>query len=113
VRELPRERLVVFIASTTGEGEVPDPMRAFWRFLLRRDLPAGALASVSVQTQQPPSLESDPFILCQQDHSKLQLYNDLGGRKRGARVNPKTPSVAQIRLSLVQTGPVLKVPCHY
>lgn len=28
--------LVVFVVSTTGDGEVPRNMSAFWRFLLRR-----------------------------------------------------------------------------
>ena len=50
VRFLPRERFVVFVASTTGEGEVPDNMRSFWRFLLRRDLPAGSLSSLKHAT---------------------------------------------------------------
>lgn len=50
VAELPTERLVVFFASTTGEGEVPDPMRHFWRFLLRKDLPAASLAAMSYAT---------------------------------------------------------------
>ncbi|KAL1530658.1 hypothetical protein AB1Y20_001558 [Prymnesium parvum] len=45
-RLLPTEQLVVCVASTTGEGEVPDNMRAFWRFLLRKDLPHGSLASL-------------------------------------------------------------------
>ncbi len=36
----------MFIASTTGEGTVPDNMRSFWRFLLRKDLPAGSLGAM-------------------------------------------------------------------
>ena len=43
VRQLPTERMVILVASTTGEGEVPDGMRAFWQFLLRRDLPPNSL----------------------------------------------------------------------
>ena len=46
VRNLPQEKLVVCVSSTTGEGEVPDNMRSFWRFLLRKDLPAGSLQAV-------------------------------------------------------------------
>ncbi len=46
VRQLPSERFIVLVASTTGEGEVPDAMRALWRFLLRKDLPAGSLHGV-------------------------------------------------------------------
>ena len=43
VRLLPSEKYVVLVASTTGEGEVPDAMRSFWQFLLRKDLPIGSL----------------------------------------------------------------------
>lgn len=43
---LPSERLLVTICSTTGQGDPPDNMRAFWQFLRRRDLPASALAHV-------------------------------------------------------------------
>ncbi|TVU35201.1 hypothetical protein EJB05_17079 [Eragrostis curvula] len=35
---LPRERFVVFVVSTTGQGDHPDSMKAFWRYLLRKDL---------------------------------------------------------------------------
>lgn len=43
VRLLPEQQLVVFVCSTTGQGEEPDNMKKFWRFLLRRDLPADSL----------------------------------------------------------------------
>ena len=46
VTQLPHERCVVFVASTTGEGVVPDNMRSFWRFLLRKDLPPGSLSAM-------------------------------------------------------------------
>ena len=46
VTKLPHERCVVFVASTTGEGTVPDNMRSFWRFLLRKDLPPGSLSAM-------------------------------------------------------------------
>ena len=37
------EQLVLFLASTTGDGDPPDPMRTFWRFLLRKALPKDVL----------------------------------------------------------------------
>ena len=46
VSALPTERHAIFVVSTTGEGEVPDGMRPFWQFLLRKDLPAGSLGGV-------------------------------------------------------------------
>lgn len=41
---LPEQRLVVFVCSTTGQGEEPDNMKKFWRFLLRKDLPSDSLS---------------------------------------------------------------------
>ncbi|KAG0341347.1 NADPH-dependent diflavin oxidoreductase 1 [Podila humilis] len=38
-----RENFVVFIASTTGQGEEPDNMKKFWKFLLRKSHPHDAL----------------------------------------------------------------------
>ncbi|KAF9324725.1 NADPH-dependent diflavin oxidoreductase 1 [Podila minutissima] len=38
-----REHFVVFVASTTGQGEEPDNMKKFWRFLLRKSHPSDAL----------------------------------------------------------------------
>nr|CAD1824092.1 unnamed protein product [Ananas comosus var. bracteatus] len=35
---LPKERVVVFVVSTTGQGDPPDSMKVFWRFLLQRNL---------------------------------------------------------------------------
>ncbi|KAJ7988154.1 hypothetical protein DPEC_G00320670 [Dallia pectoralis] len=37
------ETLVVFVCSTTGQGDPPDNMKTFWRFLFRKSLPAGSL----------------------------------------------------------------------
>ena len=49
VTELPEERGgVVFIVSTTGDGDVPTSMVSFWQFLLRKSLPADSLEGVSV-----------------------------------------------------------------
>ncbi|GAQ81743.1 NADP/FAD dependent oxidoreductase [Klebsormidium nitens] len=33
----------IFVAATTGQGDPPDNMRAFWRFLLRKSLPPACL----------------------------------------------------------------------
>jgi sulfite reductase alpha subunit-like flavoprotein len=38
--------VVVFVCSTTGQGDEPDNMRQFWRFLLQKGLPEDSLASV-------------------------------------------------------------------
>ena len=50
VKKLPTERLVVFVVSTTGDGDVPGSMKAFWRFLLLRSLPANSLENLSFTT---------------------------------------------------------------
>ncbi|RKP08332.1 hypothetical protein THASP1DRAFT_15816 [Thamnocephalis sphaerospora] len=44
--QLVNERLAIFVCSTTGQGEEPDNMKKFWRFLMRKDLPKGALAQL-------------------------------------------------------------------
>ncbi|KAA8547811.1 hypothetical protein F0562_004240 [Nyssa sinensis] len=35
---LPNEKTLVFVVSTTGQGDTPDSMKVFWRFLLQRNL---------------------------------------------------------------------------
>ncbi|KAG2186396.1 hypothetical protein INT43_002834 [Umbelopsis isabellina] len=44
--QLVDERLVIFICSTTGQGEEPSNMKRFWKFLLRKNLPAGILGQI-------------------------------------------------------------------
>uniref|UniRef100_A0A1Y1KHU1 NADPH-dependent diflavin oxidoreductase 1 n=3 Tax=Photinus pyralis TaxID=7054 RepID=A0A1Y1KHU1_PHOPY len=41
---LTKESCVIFICSTTGQGEEPDNMKSFWRFLLRKNLPPNLLS---------------------------------------------------------------------
>jgi len=43
IMKLPNTQLIVFIVSTTGDGEVPETMKNAWKFLLRSDLPAKSL----------------------------------------------------------------------
>ncbi|KAG6489958.1 hypothetical protein ZIOFF_051240 [Zingiber officinale] len=38
VNFLPDENIAVFVVSTTGQGDVPDSMKVFWKFLLQRRL---------------------------------------------------------------------------
>ena len=44
--ELVFQPVVVFVCATTGQGDEPDNMRHFWRFLLRKSLPRDSLAAV-------------------------------------------------------------------
>ena len=46
VTQLPTAPLVVCVCSTTGQGDPPANMRNFWRFLLRKSLPADSLNAV-------------------------------------------------------------------
>ena len=48
--QLVDETLVVFVVSTTGNGEFPAPARPFWQFLLRRALPEDILSDVAFAT---------------------------------------------------------------
>ncbi|XP_076867747.1 NADPH-dependent diflavin oxidoreductase 1 [Brachyhypopomus gauderio] len=43
VANLISESLVVFVCSTTGQGDPPDNMKNFWRFLFRKSLPTASL----------------------------------------------------------------------
>lgn len=43
IMSLVQEDYVVFVCATTGDGEEPDNMKAFWKFLLRRSLPTNSL----------------------------------------------------------------------
>ncbi|KAF3935045.1 hypothetical protein ABW20_dc0106170 [Dactylellina cionopaga] len=38
--------LAIFMCPTTGQGDMPENMHKFWRFLLRKKLPAGLLQNV-------------------------------------------------------------------
>ncbi|XP_054271020.1 NADPH-dependent diflavin oxidoreductase 1 [Macrosteles quadrilineatus] len=40
------ENVVVFVCSTTGQGEQPDNMKKFWKFLLRKNLPPDSLGNL-------------------------------------------------------------------
>lgn len=45
---LPSESNLIFVVSTTGDGECPASMRTFWRFLLRKNLSAQSLQNVKI-----------------------------------------------------------------
>ncbi|XP_031633473.1 NADPH-dependent diflavin oxidoreductase 1 [Contarinia nasturtii] len=47
IQQLIYEKFVVFVCSTTGQGEEPDNMKTFWRFLLRKSLPPDSLCSLN------------------------------------------------------------------
>jgi sulfite reductase alpha subunit-like flavoprotein len=48
VTQLPEEEVIIFVLSTTGDGECPSSMVGFWKFLLQKNLPKTSLASVAV-----------------------------------------------------------------
>ncbi|CAM8994534.1 unnamed protein product [Rhodiola kirilowii] len=43
---LPGEDAVIFVVSTTGQGDAPDSMKSFWKFLLKKNLNQNWLAGV-------------------------------------------------------------------
>lgn len=47
VRCLIDEKFVVFVCSTTGQGDEPDNMKSFWKFLLRKSLPPHSLSALN------------------------------------------------------------------
>ncbi|XP_036711415.1 NADPH-dependent diflavin oxidoreductase 1 isoform X4 [Balaenoptera musculus] len=46
VVNLINEPLVIFVCATTGQGEPPDNMKNFWRFIFRRNLPSTSLCQM-------------------------------------------------------------------
>ncbi|KAI6049985.1 NDOR1 [Marmota monax] len=46
VANLIREPLVVFVCATTGQGDPPDNMKNFWRFIFRKNLPSTSLCQM-------------------------------------------------------------------
>lgn len=46
VSHLIQEKVVIFVVATTGQGDPPDNMKAFWKFILRRNLPSKSLINV-------------------------------------------------------------------
>ncbi|KAK6196081.1 hypothetical protein SNE40_001376 [Patella caerulea] len=47
VGDLLKEQMVVFVCATTGQGDPPDNMKLFWRFILRKNLPENSLSHLS------------------------------------------------------------------
>jgi len=50
ISDLPSTERAAFVCSTTGQGETPDNMRRFWRFLRRADLPPDSLSLLKYST---------------------------------------------------------------
>ncbi|KAK9502323.1 hypothetical protein O3M35_011116 [Rhynocoris fuscipes] len=48
ITNLPNETIVVFVVSTTGQGDPPSNMKKSWRFLLRKSLPNDSLESTRI-----------------------------------------------------------------
>lgn len=46
VADIVQEECAIFVCSTTGQGEEPDNMRMFWKFLLKRSLPPNLLCNL-------------------------------------------------------------------
>ena len=46
--QFPLEPAVVFVVSTTGQGDPPDNIIDFWKFLRRKSLSADSLGNVSM-----------------------------------------------------------------
>ena len=79
---LASEPLVLFLASTTGDGDPPDTMRAFWRFLLRKALPRDALRGVN-------------FTVFGLGDSSYDKFNSVGRKLRKRLLQLGASEVAQ------------------
>ncbi|XP_045455389.1 NADPH-dependent diflavin oxidoreductase 1 [Melitaea cinxia] len=47
ISRLIHEEFALFICATTGQGDEPDNMRKFWKFLLRKSLPSNSLVNLN------------------------------------------------------------------
>lgn len=47
IQRLINENLIVFVCSTTGQGDEPENMKKFWQFLLRKNLPTNSLQDLN------------------------------------------------------------------
>lgn len=80
--QLPEERHVVFLCSTTGDGEMPTNMHSFWRYLLQKSLPGNWL-------------ENFTFTVMGLGDSSYEKYNFAGKKlfrrleQLGARLHPQ------------------------
>ncbi|XP_048369084.1 NADPH-dependent diflavin oxidoreductase 1 isoform X3 [Sphaerodactylus townsendi] len=70
VANLIHEPLVVFVCATTGQGEPPDNMKNFWRFLFRKNLLATSLCQMDYavlglgdSSYPNPDAVIDPWLL--------------------------------------------------
>ena len=46
IGSLLNEKLVVFVVATTGQGDPPDNMLKFWKFIMRKNLPLNSLSGL-------------------------------------------------------------------
>ncbi|KOB78223.1 U3 small nucleolar ribonucleoprotein component [Operophtera brumata] len=46
ISKLIHEEFAIFVCATTGQGDEPDNMKRFWKFLLRKSLPSNSLAKL-------------------------------------------------------------------
>lgn len=46
--QFPSEQATIFVVSTTGQGDPPENITEFWKFLRRKSLPPNSLSSMSV-----------------------------------------------------------------
>lgn len=44
--ETERKQCMIFICSTTGQGEEPENMKTFWRYMLKKDLTTTLLSNL-------------------------------------------------------------------
>ncbi|XP_072015905.1 NADPH-dependent diflavin oxidoreductase 1-like [Amphiura filiformis] len=46
ISDLINEELAVIVCATTGQGDEPDNMKMFWRFIMRKNLPGNSLSKM-------------------------------------------------------------------
>ncbi|XP_014385171.1 PREDICTED: NADPH-dependent diflavin oxidoreductase 1, partial [Myotis brandtii] len=114
------EPLVIFVCATTGQGDPPDNMKSFWRFLFRKSLPSTSLCQVdfAVLGLGDSSYAKFNFVAKKLHRRLLQLggaallpvclgddQHELGPRAPSSRPRPPWPPTSFVAGDVVLIQP--------
>lgn len=85
IQNIIEENLIVFVCSTTGQGNEPENMKKFWKFLLRKNLPSSSLKDLN-------------FACLGLGDSSYEFYNYVAKRLRKRLLNLSAKELIPIGL---------------
>nr|CAB3264242.1 NADPH-dependent diflavin oxidoreductase 1 [Phallusia mammillata] len=78
IKNLVNEKILIFVCATTGQGEPPDNMKRFWKFIMRKNLPSSSLDDVKFAVLGLGDSSYAKFnFIAKKLHRRLEM---LGGR---------------------------------